>query len=65
MAFKRVTPCISRLRRLYHALLSFSDFVRTAKICLGTALYIYYFIIQHIDTLPKYGKKTFDVRKST
>ena len=23
---------------------------------------IYIFIIQHIDTLPKYGKKTLDVR---
>ena len=23
------------------------------------------FIIQHIDTLPKYGQKTFDVRRST
>ena len=22
-------------------------------------------IIQHIDTLPKYGKKTLDVRRST
>ena len=27
--------------------------------------YIYIFIIQHIDTLPKYGKKTLDVRRST
>ena len=26
---------------------------------------IFYFIIQHIDTLPKYGKKTLDVRRST
>ena len=26
---------------------------------------ILHIIIQHIDTLPKYGKKTLDVRRST
>ena len=26
---------------------------------------IYVFIIQHIDTLPKYGQNTLDVRRST
>ena len=28
-------------------------------------LQLYIFIIQHIDTLPKYGQKTVDVRRST
>ena len=26
---------------------------------------IFLIIIQHIDTLPKYGQKTLDVRRST
>ena len=29
--------------------------------CIRVLIYIYIFIIQHIDTLPKYGQKTLDV----
>ena len=31
----------------------------------GKTLNIIFIIIQHIDTLPKYGQKTLDVRRST
>ena len=69
------------LNSIFSSSQCFTNIIRSHKMVGGLAIlphYIKYnvsanhvckqtfeFIIQHVDTLPKYGKKTLDVRRST